>query len=202
MGIANYFTFSRILIAPLFLLVYLEHDFFNINNILLPYVLLTLLTISELSDAFDGYLARKYNQVTDFGKVLDPMADSIARTSMFLTFTLDPVNLPVVLNFVLLYRDSIISTLRTVCALKGYALAARTSGKIKAVIQGIAVFVILLLMIPHSLGLLSTASLHTTSTTIVSIAAIYTVYSGVEYIYANWSYINRLLWIKRASTDP
>ena len=139
MGIANYFTFSRILIAPLFLLVYLEHDFFNINNILLPYVLLTLLTISELSDAFDGYLARKYNQVTDFGKVLDPMADSIARTSMFLTFTLDPVNLPVVLIFVLLYRDSIISTLRTVCALKGYALAARTSGKIKAVIQGIAV---------------------------------------------------------------
>jgi len=191
--IANYFTFSRIIISPIFLLIYLEHNLFGIDDVLLPYVLLLLLGISELSDAVDGYLARKYNEVTDLGKVLDPMADSIARISVFLTFTLEPVKLPMILVFIFLYRDSVVSTLRTICALKGFALAARTTGKIKAVIQAIAAFIVLILMIPHSLGHLSTYSLHVAGTSIVSFAAAYTVYSGVDYIFANWHYISKLL---------
>lgn len=194
MSIANYLTFSRILIAPIFLLFYLEHDALGISNVVLPYVLLALLGISELSDAFDGYLARKYNQVTDLGKVLDPMADSIARISVFLTFTLEPVKLPMILVFVFLYRDSVVSTLRTICALKGFALAARTSGKIKAVVQAVAAFIVLLLMIPHSLGYLSTEELHDAGTLIVSLAAIYTLYSGIEYINSNWPLIAKFLY--------
>lgn len=172
----------------------MEHNALGISNILLPYVLLFLLGISELSDAFDGYLARKYNQVTDLGKVLDPMADSISRISVFLTFTLDPVQIPMFLVFIFLYRDSIVSTLRTICALKGFALAARTSGKIKAVIQAIAAFVVLVLMIPYSLGLLSTETLHLAGTSVISIAALYAIYSGIDYISANWQYIAKLLY--------
>jgi CDP-diacylglycerol--glycerol-3-phosphate 3-phosphatidyltransferase len=171
----------------------MKHDALNINSVLLPYVLIFLLGLSELSDALDGMVARRYNQVTDFGKILDPMADSLSRISVFLTFTLDPVNLPMLLIFVFLYRDSVTSTLRTICALKGFALAARTSGKIKAVVQATAAFAILFLMIPHSLGYLTTDALQNYSTTIVSIAAIYSVVSGVEYIYANWSYISQAL---------
>ncbi len=201
MSIANYFTFVRIIISPIFLLVYMEHDALHISAQALPYVLLFLLGISELSDAFDGYLARKYNQVTDLGKVLDPMADSIARISVFLTFTLEPVRLPMLLVFIFLYRDSVVSTLRTVCALKGLALAARTSGKIKAVIQAIAAFIVLLLMIPHSLGYLSTQSLHNAGTAIVGVAAAYTVYSGFDYILSNWNYIARLLWLQRGENN-
>lgn len=189
MTIAHYFTLIRIVISPIFLLVYLEHDLLGINAIVLPYVLMFLLAISELSDAFDGYLARKYNQVTDLGKVLDPMADSIARISVFLTFTLDPVKIPMILVFIFLYRDSVVSTLRTICALKGFALAARRSGKIKAVIQALAAFLVLGLMIPHSLGYLTTETLHQAGTAIISIAALYTIYSGVDYISANWHYI-------------
>lgn len=197
MTIANYFTFVRIFISPVFLLVYLEHDLFRISPVALPYVLLILLGISELSDAFDGYLARKYDQVTDLGKVLDPMADSISRISVFLTFTQEPVNIPMFLIFIFLYRDSVVSTLRTVCALKGFVLAARMSGKIKAVIQAVAAFLVLLLMIPHSLNLLSTEHLHILGTLIVSAAACYTVYSGIEYIYGNRGYINHLLRTKK-----
>lgn len=193
MTIANYFTFIRIVISPIFLLVYMEHDALGISTVVLPYVLLFLLGICELSDAVDGYLARKYNQVTDLGKVLDPMADSIARISVFLTFTLDPVRLPMWLVFIFIYRDSVVSTLRTICALKGFALAARTSGKIKALIQALAAFLVLGLMIPHSLGELSTAALHNVGTIIVGLAGIYTVYSGFDYIQANWPYISRLL---------
>jgi CDP-diacylglycerol---glycerol-3-phosphate 3-phosphatidyltransferase len=192
-NIAHYFTFIRIFISPIFLLVYLEHESMGISSVLLPYVLLFLMGVSELSDAADGFLARKYNQVTDLGKILDPMADSIARLSVFLTFTQDPVHLPMLLIFVFLYRDSVISTLRTICALKGFALAARPSGKLKAVIQAAAAFIILLLMIPHSLGTLSTDHLRMYSAFVVTLAAAYTVYSGIDYIHANRAFVKKLL---------
>lgn len=198
MTIANYLTFTRLLIAPLFLLIYLEHDTLGISTMVLPYVLLILLGVSELSDACDGYLARKYNQVTDLGKVLDPMADSVAKISLFMTFTLEPVKLPMILVFIFLYRDSVVSTLRTICALKGFALAARLSGKIKTAVQAGAAFMVLLLMIPHSLGLLSTEKLHNIGTGIVSVAAVYTIFSGIDYIYANWQYINKFLQYKKS----
>lgn len=201
MSIANYLTFIRVLIAPIFLLTYLEYDFLGISPLILPYVLLLLLGISELSDIFDGYFARKYNQVSDFGKVFDPMADSIARTTVFLTLTLEPIKLPLILVFIFLYRDSVISTLRTVCALKGFVLAARKSGKVKAVVQALAAFLVLILMIPHSLGHLSTATLQSASTAIVSIVACYTVYSGIEYVCANWNYLSKLLWQQQPSMD-
>jgi CDP-diacylglycerol--glycerol-3-phosphate 3-phosphatidyltransferase len=197
LSIANYLTLIRIVISPLFLSFYLYPSFFNINSTNLPYILLFLFSICEASDAFDGYLARKYDQVTDLGKILDPMADSIYRLSVFLAFTQAPVNLPTILIFIFFYRDSLISTLRTICALKGFALAARPSGKIKAAIQALAAFIIILLMIPHSLGYLSTNGLHTTSTFITAIAAVYSLCSGVDYIYANRHYIMKLLIFRK-----
>lgn len=193
MSIANYLTFIRIFISPIFMFLYLEHDLLGISLVLLPYILLALLGISELSDAFDGYVARKFHQVTDLGKILDPMADSIYRISVFLTFTQPPVNLPLLIVFIFLYRDSVISTLRTICALRGFALAARSSGKIKAVIQAGGAFLILILMIPYSMGYLSYSLLRGISITVVSIAALYALYSGVEYIWANRLFVLRLL---------
>lgn len=192
MSVANYFTLIRLVISPIFLFVYLEHESLGISYMLLPYLLLMLMTVSELSDAFDGYFARKYNQVTELGKILDPMADSISRISVFLTFTQGPVNLPITLVFVILYRDSVVSTLRTICALKGFTLAARPSGKLKAVIQAIAAYVVLLLMIPHSMGELNSELFRQISMWAVTTAAIYTVFSGMDYIYANRGYIQKI----------
>lgn len=201
MSIANYLTFTRILISPIFLFIYAEYEALNISFTTLPYILLFLLAVSELSDACDGYFARRYNEVTDLGKILDPMADSIYRLSLFLTFTLPPVQLPMVLVFVFLYRDSVISTLRTICALKGFALAARPSGKLKAAIQALAAFVVIILMIPYSLNYLSLETMRLTSLVTVSIAAVYTVFSGIDYLYANWTYIVHLLFNKKDSAN-
>lgn len=198
MGIANYFTFIRIVISPIFLFVYVAHDMLGISTLMLPYILLFLLVLSELSDAFDGYLARKYNQVTDLGKILDPMADSISRISAFLTFSQPPVNLPIALIFIFLYRDSVVSTLRTICALKGYALAARISGKVKAVIQAVAIALVVVLMIPYSLGRITMETLTYSSAWIVGIAATYTLFSGIDYIHANRFYIAKLLTTRRS----
>lgn len=193
MGIPLYLTLVRIILSPLFLIVYLYHEGMGINIVLLPYILILLLVISELSDLFDGLIARKKNQVTDLGKLLDPMADSIFRLSVFLAFTQGVIQLPLLLVCVFFYRDSIISTLRTICALRGVALAARLSGKIKAAMQAMTAFFILILMIPYSWGCLSAECLRVISLYSVIAAAVYTVYSGLEYVYANRNYIKRAL---------
>ncbi|MCH9610229.1 MAG: CDP-diacylglycerol--glycerol-3-phosphate 3-phosphatidyltransferase [Chlamydiales bacterium] len=177
---------------------YLEHELLGIPMAVLPYILLFLLIITELSDAFDGYFARKYNQVTDLGKLLDPMADSIYRISVFFTFTKPPINLPLLLVFVFLYRDSIISTLRSICALRGFALAARATGKIKAILQAVAIFLIVVAMIPYSLGVITAGTLHRIALISTSIAAAYALFAGVEYIWANRDYVIRLLAGKKA----
>jgi CDP-diacylglycerol---glycerol-3-phosphate 3-phosphatidyltransferase len=191
MSIALVLTLSRILLGPIFLLVYLYSQELGISLALLPYILLFLAGVSELSDAFDGALARKQNKVTDLGKLLDPMADSIFRLSAFLAFTQGVIQLPLLLVCVFFYRDTIISTLRTLCALRGIALAARLSGKIKAVIQGTVVFFILILMIPYSLGYLDLKLLRMISLYSVLISAVYTLFSGTEYIIANRRYIRK-----------
>ena len=157
----------------------------------LPFILISLLILSELSDFLDGYLARKFNLITELGKILDPMADSITRLTVLLTFTQGVIQIPLLLIFVFIYRDFIISTLRTICALKGVTLAARKSGKIKAAFQAAGIFAILILMIPYSWGALSLSALQSSSFFIVLCLAIYTFFSGVEYIYANRSYIKK-----------
>lgn len=191
MGLPHYFTLLRILISPAFPILYLEYEWLGIPLRALPYIMLFLLCICEMSDLVDGYLARRRNQVTDLGKVLDPMADSVTRLSLFLTFTQGIVGLPLILVLVFLYRDFFISTLRTLCALRGVALAARFSGKMKAVLQAIVLFLILLLMIPATTGLLPIAMLKQISFTATLIAALYSALSMGDYIYANRIFIKK-----------
>jgi CDP-diacylglycerol--glycerol-3-phosphate 3-phosphatidyltransferase len=193
MNLPHCFTLLRIFISPLFPVLYFKHEYLGISLLWLPYVMLALLTICECSDLFDGFLARRRNQVTDLGKVLDPMADSITHITLFLTFTQGMVNLPLLLVFVLLYRDFFISTLRTLCALKGVVLAARFSGKVKAVMQAVVAFMILLLMIPYTQGSLSLALFQQISLFAVAITAMYTALSMGDYVIANRLYIKRAL---------
>ncbi len=193
MSIPLSLTLTRVVLSPIFLAVYLYYREMGISLLFLPYFLMFLVVISELSDVFDGILARKKNQVTDLGKILDPMADSIFRLSVFLTFTQGLIKLPLLLVLVFLYRDSIISTLRTVCALRGVALAARLSGKVKAVIQALTAILILVLMIPYSLGYLKLSLLREISLYAVLTAAVYSVFSGIEYVYANRNFIKKAI---------
>lgn len=193
MNIAILLTVARIFMSPVFLLVYLYYEKIGMPLVVLPWVLLGLLGLTELSDLFDGFLARKRNQVTNLGKILDPMADSIFHLSVLLTLTQGIIQLPLVLVSLFLYRESMISTLRTICAMRGVALAARLSGKIKAGIQGVASFAIVVLIIPYSLGVLSLEHLRSVSFYAVLVAAVYTVFSGLEYVIANFSFIKKAL---------
>lgn len=197
MSIALILTLLRILLGPLFVVFYLYYDRIGFTLFSLPYVLLCLTLLSEVSDVFDGLLARRYNTVTDLGKLLDPMADSIFRLSVFLAFTQGVIQLPLLLVCIFFYRDIVISTLRALCGLRGFALAARLSGKIKAVIQAVIIFFILVMLIPYSLGYLELDLLRKLTIYAVSIGVIYTLYSGYEYILANKSYIQKALGLNR-----
>jgi CDP-diacylglycerol--glycerol-3-phosphate 3-phosphatidyltransferase len=190
---ANWLTLTRVFLSPLFLCVYLWHDWIGIALETAVYALLAIMTILELSDALDGYVARKYGEVTDLGKILDPMADSVARFAIFLSFTQPPVNLPIFYVFALAWRDSVVSTLRTICALNGYALAARISGKIKALIQATSAFLILFMLLAYSHGAIAQQTLVKMSTIFAGIAVFYTLYSVMDYINANKSYIRKIL---------
>lgn len=193
MNPAHFFTLLRIFISPIFPLLYLEYEWFGIPLVWLPYLMLALLIISESSDLFDGFLARKRNQVTDLGKLLDPMADSVTHISLFLTFTQGMVGLPLLLVLVFLYRELFIGMLRTLCALRGVALAARFSGKVKAVMQGAVAFIILFLMIPYTAGFISLEIFRQVCLFVASVSALYTAISIGDYIYANRLYIKKAL---------
>jgi CDP-diacylglycerol--glycerol-3-phosphate 3-phosphatidyltransferase len=194
MNIANYVTLLRIVIIPFFPLIYLKYYFFRIPLHWMPYLLLLILIFCELTDLIDGFLARRKNQVTDFGKIIDPMADSITNISVFFTFTQSWIGIPILLVFVFLYREFFISTLRTICALKGLALAARKSGKIKTLLQAIVGIIIVLLLIPFTLGLISLEMLRWMSLSLVGIAAVYSVISAIDYIYANRKLLRKFLF--------
>lgn len=193
MNTALFLTIGRILLSPIFLVVYIYYQQLGISLVVLPFMLIGLVVLAELTDLFDGFAARKKNQVTELGKILDPMADSIFRLSVFLALTQGIIKLPLWLVLFFFYRDSVISMLRTLCALRGFTLAARFSGKVKAVVQATAALLILVLMIPYTQGMISLNLLRDISFYIVFAAVSYSLFSGFEYLKANQSYIKKAL---------
>lgn len=189
MSLPFYLTFIRVVMSPVFMAIYLYAETWGVSLTILPYILLAILAVCELSDIFDGFLARRHNKVTEFGKVLDPMADSLFRITVFLSFTQGVVQLPLLVVLIFILRDAIVNSLRTLCALKGKAMGARMSGKIKAVVQAVVAFFILILMIPYTLGCLSEPLFQQISCYAATIAALYTLVSGIEYIWGNWKFV-------------
>ncbi len=184
-------TFFRVVMSPLFVALYLFSDSWGVSGGVLPYLLLVIVALCELTDIFDGFFARKRNQVTSLGKVLDPMADSFFRLSVFFAFTQGDLQLPLMIVLVFFWRDSLVNTLRSLCALQGIPLAARASGKIKAVVQAIVTFFILILMIPYTNGCLSLESFQQMSYMAAGLAAAYTLYSGCEYLFVHRQMIKK-----------
>jgi len=175
LNLPNVLTSIRLFLSPV--LAYL----FIYDDLTARYLTLLIVLLSELTDLFDGYMARKRGQVTDFGKILDPLADSIYRDTIFLCLAVDrEVSLFLVLP--ILYRDSIISTLRTVCAYKGIVVAARWSGKLKAVLQAVVIVLILVLRIlAHSHPDLA-ASSYLIANLLMGVACLVTLYSAFDYL--------------------
>jgi len=132
----NILTLCRLLGAPLFLWAFLSDTPFG------RWWALALVITFEVTDLLDGFVARRFEQISQLGKILDPLADSVSRFTVFLGFLVAGyANVWAIA--MIFYRDSIVSTVRILAASQGVIVSARWSGKLKAIIQGTAIVVIL-----------------------------------------------------------
>lgn len=167
MNLPNKLTILRVLLVPVFMLVLLMGWS--------KYIALAIFIVASLTDFLDGYLARKYKLITDFGKFMDPLADKLLVTSAMLIF-IQWGQLPAWLVMVVIAREFAVSGLRMVAASKGTVMAAGMSGKVKTLATMIC---IILMLIPQ----LANIALVNTICGIVILVT--TVYSGIEYFVQN-----------------
>ncbi len=125
---ADKITMSRIFLAPIFFIIYIYHIFPALPTIVLLWLLFTVI---EVSDLLDGQVARAEKKVSDFGKLFDPFADVLARTTYFLCFAWSAI-MPLWILLIILYREFSILFLRMILSSKGIAMGARPGGKLKA----------------------------------------------------------------------
>jgi CDP-diacylglycerol---glycerol-3-phosphate 3-phosphatidyltransferase len=141
MNIATMITALRLIIAPIFAFFFIS-GYSTAHSPAWIWICACLAMLVEVSDMVDGRMARARGEVTDFGKVFDPVADSLSRLTIFLSFMVAGI-IPWWLYLVFFYRDALIQFLRIICASSGLVLAARASGKTKAVLQGVGIFGVL-----------------------------------------------------------
>lgn len=179
----NKLTVARILITPLYLALILWAS--------LPhrFLIATLVySLAAITDAIDGKLARKNNQITNFGKLLDPIADKILTTSALLAFMqMGLCNIWIVM--IVLTREFTVASIRMIAAADGVVIPANFWGKLKTVSQMTFTIVIMLLGEVYSLLAIynpvwygKMPSLALISNILLWITAILTVVSGVIYV--------------------
>jgi len=194
MNLATFLTISRVAIAPVFAFVFVWG--YGGSGTGWIWICAGIAALIELSDLFDGMLARARKEVTDFGKVADPVADSVSRQTVFISFMLTGI-IPLWMYLIFFYRDAFMQLLRIVCASSGIVLAARTSGKIKAVLQGIATFAVLLaVFIMHITNVGTDAKIwwgQHPGFWIMLLPAVYTLLSVIDYIIPNRKLIVKMM---------
>lgn len=187
MTTANKITLLRMAMIPFFIYFALQ------DTVGALITALVLFCVASFTDFLDGYIARKYNQITDFGKFVDPLADKLLVTAALLVFIAKGV-FPSWMVFIILAREFIITSLRNVAAAKGRVLAASWSGKVKTCIQIAGIIFTFIFAIYqtseggiHSLSLVDPASIPYLAAAIVMTAV--TLYSGFDYMQKNWDLV-------------
>ncbi len=185
MNIPNKLTVARIIMTPVFLMVLLLQ--FLPHRYLIACV---IFIIASLTDLVDGKLARKNNQVTTFGKFLDPIADKIlviAAILYFLKMGISDVWVPMLI----LTREFIVTSVRLVASGSGKVIAASFWGKAKTVSQMAAIIMILLLQEAAQYALLPAVfPLGILCEVLLWISTVLTVISGIQYVWDYREYIN------------
>ena len=188
MNLANKLTMIRIFLVPVFLV------FITVKDIPYGSIIATIIfIIASLTDQIDGHIARSRNQITNFGKFMDPLADKLLVTAALVSL----VELKLVAGWavvVILAREFAVSGLRTLAASDGIVIAASWWGKIKTVTQMIAILLLLLKVnINTSVSAISFVSNNSflnsfftyVPETIMYIAVLITIISGIDYFVKN-----------------
>ena len=177
MNLPNKLTLLRVFMIPLFVVLLLLQKG---ENPTLRYIATFIFILAALTDTLDGYIARKYNLITNFGKFMDPLADKLLVCSALICFIeLDLI--PAWIVLVIIAREFIISGFRLVASDAGVVIAASKWGKFKTIFQMIAV-ILLLLRWP---------ALDLVTQFFVYLMLILTIVSLIDYIYKNHSVITK-----------
>jgi CDP-diacylglycerol--glycerol-3-phosphate 3-phosphatidyltransferase len=196
-SLPNSLTLFRLFSAPVFLALFIgsgKDGFLSgaMDSRAGLLACLVVLALSELSDIFDGMLARRWNQVSNFGKLLDPYADSTFRLTCYFAFASQAHGkwVPIWMVMVLLYRDLLVTIIRTFGVERQEFVHARASGKIKAVAQGTVVFVTLLVAVVYGEGAVVYEAPHgqpvtALAHTLMWVVTLVTAWSAVDYAWGN-----------------
>lgn len=161
MNLPNMLTSIRVLLVPIIVLVLyfpyaqvgIAMPVYHMGVVSLPLVniiVTVLYVVAAATDFVDGYLARKHNLITTFGKFLDPIADKLLVNTLFIVMAVFGV-VPAVPVIVMIWRDTLVDGLRMVAMEKGKVVAAGILGKLKTVLQMFALFFILMNNLPFEL---------------------------------------------------
>ncbi len=185
MNLPNKLTLFRIILVPIFII------FMNFDTQIGILGALTVFIIASITDQLDGYIARKYNLITDFGKFMDPLADKLLVSSAFISFVEFGVvrSVPVI---IIIFREFIITGIRLVLSSQsGKVVAANIYGKLKTIFQILSVIFILVELYLTRFGVLVSRGyllvdiIHFISYIMFYVCVVLTVLSGIDYIIKN-----------------
>lgn len=193
MNLPNRLTVMRIIMIPVIILIAIfPYSQFGIEIPMLQFgfvtlsavniVMLVLFCIASFTDFLDGYLARKNNLVTTFGKFADPIADKLLVTTMFVLFAAQGT-IPVVPVLIMVARDTIVDGIRMIASSNGVVMAAGYLGKLKTVVQMLSIITILLNNLPFELYRLPVSDF------LLWFAAFTSLASGISYFNQMREYI-------------
>ena len=172
MTLASKITLARVAMIPAFMLtMYLSGG----EAGLWMYLSLAIFIIASVTDFVDGYIARHYNQTTDFGKFLDPLADkllTISAMAMYCEWNI----FPAWALMIVLTREFAVSGLRMVAGPKGKVIAAGKSGKFKTASTMVGLC-----------AMMALPGIPVLNTVVIGCIVLTTVYSGIEYFIQNWN---------------
>jgi CDP-diacylglycerol--glycerol-3-phosphate 3-phosphatidyltransferase len=167
-NLPNLLSLFRILLVPILVVVLLtkfDHK---------EFVGLGLFLLAALTDFLDGYLARRNQQITRLGKLLDPAADKILTSAAFISLVeMNPEVTPSWMVTVIISREFAVGALRSFAASEQVVIAAGWSGKVKTVTQIVAISLLIFYNRLHELQVLATVALW--------VALVMSIYSGIEY---------------------
>ncbi len=193
MNLPNKLTISRIAMSVLIIIILLGGEYITslfgidvpklfINEAIvidIKYIIAGILfIIASLTDFLDGYIARKYNLVTDFGKLIDAIADKILVNSVLIILAAQGFIHPII-PVVIIVRDSVVNSIKMLAASKGKVVAAIKSGKVKTACLMVGIVLTLFYNLPFELWGISVSKV------LLFIATILSIISGVQYYVLN-----------------
>ena len=203
MNTPNKLTLSRIFLIPFFVLL-LHIPQFTANEFWVAaamWAAFVVFVVASITDFLDGYIARKYNIVTNFGKLFDPLADKLLTMAAFVSFVEleSPDGYPIFPAWaiiVILAREFLITGLRTVAVSRGQVIHADKWGKQKTIVQLVGILIVLfLLSVRRSIDLGNESNAFfdawspTLFRTILFVIVLLTAGSGVSFLVKNWALV-------------